>query len=109
MFYNKSSFLLPIKGKVVNKIAKGKQAYNYPRFTSYSKNVELKEIFENIDYRGGYMMQGNKFIADGGKYAEATIVFKALVFSSIEKILLKTLVSPFCNFVSFTSVVDKNC
>ena len=48
----------------------------YPKFTSYSKNVELKEIFENIDYRGGYMMQGNKFIADGGKHAEAKIVFK---------------------------------
>ncbi|MEC7863622.1 MAG: hypothetical protein VYB55_00990, partial [Bacteroidota bacterium] len=36
----------------------------------------LKEIFPNIDYRGGYKIQGKEFVADGGDYAEAKIVFK---------------------------------
>tara|TARA_B100001142_G_scaffold330275_1_gene397535 strand:- start:10269 stop:14726 length:4458 start_codon:yes stop_codon:yes gene_type:complete len=76
LFYNKYIFTEPIEGQVVNKLAKGKQADIFPKFTSYSKNVELKEIFTNIDYRGGYKMHGKKFIADGGKFAEAKIVFK---------------------------------
>ena len=76
IFYNKSVFLEPILGQLVNKIAKGRQRSMYPKFISYSKNVELKEIFPNIDYRGGYKIQGKEFVADGGKYAEAKIVFK---------------------------------
>ena len=76
VFYNKYIFPSPIIGQVINKVAKGKQAEMYPEFTSYSKDVELKEVFRNIDYRGGYKMQGKEFIADGGDYAEARIIFK---------------------------------
>ncbi len=75
-FYNKYIFPEPIIGQVVNKLTKGKQAGMFPKFISYGKNIELKEIFPNIDYRGGYKMQGKEFVADGGKYAEAKIVFK---------------------------------
>jgi hypothetical protein len=77
VFWNKYIFNKPIIGEVKNKVARGKQAENYPKFTSYSKNVELKDIFPNIDYRGGYKMNGKEFIADGGDYAEAKIVFKS--------------------------------
>ena len=76
IFYNKSLFSQPILGQVVNKLSKGKEAERYPKFISYSKNVELKEILPNIDYRGGYKLQGSEFVADGGKYADAKIVFK---------------------------------
>ena len=76
IFYNKYYFSEPILGQLVNKLTKAKQADMYPRFTSYSKNIELKEIFTNIDYRGGYKMKGKEFVADGGDYAEAKIVFK---------------------------------
>ena len=76
IFYDKSVFMEPIVGKLVNKIARGRQSDMYPKFTSYSKDIELKEIFPNIDYRGGYKMQGKDFVADGGDYAEARIVFK---------------------------------
>ena len=76
VFYNKYVFSDPIVGQVVHKLTKGKQAEMYPQFTSYSKNVEIKEIFSDIDYRGGYKLQGEEFVADGGDYAEAKIVFK---------------------------------
>ena len=76
VFYNRLLFSFPITGQLINKVVSARQAENFPKFTSYSKNVELQEIFANIDYRGGYMMQGKKFVADGGKYAEAKIVFK---------------------------------
>ena len=76
IFYNKHIFLEPIIGQAVNKLTKGKKGKLFPKFTSYSKNIELQEIFPNIDYRGGYKIQGKEFVADGGKYAEAKIVFK---------------------------------
>ena len=76
-FWNKYIFKKPIIGEFINKVARGKQSENYPKFTSYRKNIELKDIFPNIDYRGGYKMNGKEFIADGGDYAEAKIVFKS--------------------------------
>ena len=65
-----------IIGNVENRIVKGKRVNSFPKFTSYSKNIELKNIFSNIDYRGGYILQGKDFVADGGINAEARIVFK---------------------------------
>ena len=76
VFSNKYIFSKPLVGRLVNKIARGKQAEIYPHFTSYSKNVEMQEIFPNIDYRGGYILQGKDFIADGGVLAQAKVVFK---------------------------------
>jgi len=76
VFHNKYIFQLPIIGRVINKLASARQLKNFPKFTSYSKNVELKEIFPNVDYKGGYKMQGKDFIADGGEYAQARIIFK---------------------------------
>ena len=38
--------------------------------------MKFAEIFPNIDYRGGYKIQGKEFVAYGGDYAEAKIVFK---------------------------------
>ena len=76
VFFNKYIFSEPVVGIVENKIARGKQADIYPNFTSYSKNIELQEIFPNIDYRGGYILQGKEFVADGGNRAQAKVVFK---------------------------------
>jgi len=76
VFYNKHIFQSPIIGQVINKVASARQVKNFPKFTSYSKNVELKEIFPNVDYKGGYKMQGKEFVADGGDYAQARIIFK---------------------------------
>ena len=57
--------LLKVKNKLLSK------------FTSYSKNIEIKNIFPNIDYRGGYVLEGKEFCCfDGGVNAEAKIVFK---------------------------------
>ena len=75
-FYNKYLFQDPLIGKVICKAASSKQSSNYPNFTSYSKEVELINIFPDVDYRGGYKLVGKDFIADGGDYAKARIVFR---------------------------------
>jgi len=54
IFYNKYIFPEPIFGQVVHKLTKGKQADMFPKFVSYGKNIELKEIFPNI---GGNIFQ----------------------------------------------------
>ena len=76
LFYNKYEFNYPINGKLEHKAVSNRQSSKYPKFTSYNMNIEIKNIFPNIDYRGGYRLSGNNFIAYGGEYAEAKIVFK---------------------------------
>lgn len=78
LFYNKYIFKRPIIGSIKHKIDVG--GYNkkrsYPYFKSKSKNVLLTEIFPDVDYKGGYILKGKEFIADGGDYAEAKIILK---------------------------------
>ena len=74
-FINKSMFANSLTGSFVDKITKGKQVANYPKFVSYSKEIVIKNIYPEIDYKGGYKLQGTSFIADGGKYADARLIF----------------------------------
>ena len=74
-FINKKMFNRPIAGVFIDKISKGKQINNYPKFTSYRKDIIIKDIYPNVDYKGGYKLQGKEFIADGGDYAQARIIF----------------------------------
>ena len=94
LFYNKYDYPNSIIGRVNNKLTRGKQAALFPKFVSYSKAIELKEIFLNIDYRGGYNMYGKEFVADGGNYAEAKIVFKRngneLFIANANKFIIKS-------------------
>ena len=91
-FFNKYMFEKPMLGIFSDKITKGKQGDNYPKFVSYAKDLVIKDIYPNVDYKGGYKLQGNDFIADGGKYAEAKIVFnnngKVLFVANANKFLL---------------------
>ena len=76
IFYNKQLFEKPIIGQLTHKIAYGKESEKYPSFTSYSKEISLKDIFSNVDYKGGYKLLGKEFVADGGDFAKARIIFK---------------------------------
>ena len=48
----------------------------YPQFVSYSKTIKIRNIFEDIDYEGGYKLYGKEFLADGGNEGKAKIKFK---------------------------------
>ena len=75
LLVNKSMFSFELEGTFVNKITRGKQAENYPKFVSYSKDIVIKDIYPQVDYKGGYKLQGTTFIADGGKFADARLIF----------------------------------
>ena len=76
ILYNSAVFNKGLQGQIINKISSGKQKSKYPSFTSYDKNIEIKNIFENIDYKGGYKLIGKDFAADGGEDAKARMIFK---------------------------------
>ena len=78
LFYNKYTFNKPIVGSLKHKIDVGGYDIksSYPYFRSKSKNVVIADIFPDVDYKGGYILKGKEFIADGGDYAEARIILK---------------------------------
>ena len=71
IFVNHYDLKQELYGKLECKLTRGRKSSLFPRFTSFSKDVEFKNIFDNIDYRGGYILQGNEFVADGGKNASS--------------------------------------
>ena len=76
LFYNKFLSSEGFEGYLKNIIVSGNQAEKYPQFVSYSKNIKVKNIFEDIDYEGGYKLYGKEFLADGGNEGKAKIKFK---------------------------------
>ncbi|MEE2699987.1 MAG: hypothetical protein VYD71_01315 [Bacteroidota bacterium] len=78
LFYNKLIFKKPLVGSLKHKIDVGgyDTKRGFPYFRSKSKNVVISEIFPDVDYKGGYILKGKEFIADGGDYAEARIILK---------------------------------
>ncbi|MDZ4839297.1 MAG: hypothetical protein SGJ04_04770 [Bacteroidota bacterium] len=63
-FYYPQVFKKPIYGKLQDKatIQDQKEDASYPRFYSYQSLFELKNIFKNIDYRGGFALEGSQIL-----------------------------------------------
>jgi hypothetical protein len=70
-FYN-SSLLGNLEDKVMV-ITKPSKA-TYPRFTSNNTRLEIKDIFKDIDYVGGFSMNGAKFIGSGSETEDAHLL-----------------------------------
>lgn len=49
---------------------------NYPRFSSYSNRYQIKSLFTNVDYEGGFTQVGARFIGSGVEKAPAFLIFK---------------------------------
>lgn len=78
VFYNKTYFKQPLRGRATDKILANVKAENatYPRFMSYDLNLGIKEIVKDADYLGGFAQHGNKMIGAGTKEQKATLTFK---------------------------------
>lgn len=76
-FYNTKYFTKPLLGKLTEKVMANvtEEKATYPRFDSYSKRIELKNISENVDYEGGFGMRGAKFIGKGDDEQDAYLHF----------------------------------
>jgi len=78
LFTNTVYFQKPLMGKFRDKILANVTADNasYPRFESYTSGLEIKNIVPDIDYKGGFSMNGNKMIGSGTKEDDARLLFQ---------------------------------
>ena len=66
-YYNKELFTDKIKGSLLEKMnsVKNPSLAIYPRFESFEKEIEIKNLFENLTYKGGIAIHGAKFLGKG--------------------------------------------
>lgn len=76
LFTNTNYFDKPIYGQVSEALTTlmAPEKYTYPKFRSYQKDFEMKDIVPGADYRGSFMMNGSKFVTSDEKNP-ATMVF----------------------------------
>lgn len=60
-------FQEPLLGQLTEKVLADKQGdkASYPKFESYNRRLEIKNVFKNVDYDGGFTMAGNKLAGTG--------------------------------------------
>jgi len=77
-FYNKNFFDEPLIGslneKVLANVTPDKALY--PEFKSYDLRLKIENIFEDINYEGGFSMQGARLFGSGDKDNDAYLTFK---------------------------------
>ncbi|MCK4360806.1 MAG: hypothetical protein KAV70_03595, partial [Bacteroidales bacterium] len=77
-FYNTLFFDKPLLGNFNEKVLSSppNKRTSYPRFDSYFKKYQIDNLFENIDFEGGFSMKGAKLIGAGTDEHFAELVFK---------------------------------
>lgn len=77
-FYNTIFFQRPLIGSLSEKVFAdvSEERISYPRFTSFENRLELKEIFKDVDFEGGFAMHGEKLIGKGTAEQNAYIYIK---------------------------------
>lgn len=78
-FYNKIYFKeKPLVGRLTERLTPDVQAKfaQYPKFESYSSRYQIKSMYPNVDFEGGFTQVGSKFIGSGTKDAPAFFMFK---------------------------------
>ncbi len=78
LYFNSKKFKQPLGGKLHDKVKANTNAGNatYPKFTSYNTRIQIINLFNNVDYDGGFSMEGNRFLGTGNNERDAQIIFK---------------------------------
>jgi hypothetical protein len=77
-FTNKQFFESPLQGAFEEKILANntEERASYPRFNSYDVRMKINNLFKDIDYEGGFSMNGARVIGSGNKEKDALLFFK---------------------------------
>ena len=64
--------------QIGEKILNAKSGENalYPKFQSYDKRLVIKNIYKDVDFEGGFSVQGAKVIGSGDEENNASLSFK---------------------------------
>ncbi len=78
LFYHKTYFQRPLKGKLTDKLsAKIQGTFLYPEFLSYETDIHMKNIAPQLEFEGGFGLQGEKIIGFGTEEKKAAFNFYA--------------------------------
>ncbi len=77
-FTHKKYFPGALLGRYVDKVMADvtEEKASYPRFYSYDKRISISPLFNNIEYLGGFAIEGSRIIGSGGNKADAFLYFK---------------------------------
>ncbi len=67
----------PIMGKLSEKVLsnRGADKVSYPSFESYDLRLEIKNIFDDVDYEGGFSIKGGKLLGTGTNENLAKVIY----------------------------------
>lgn len=75
-FTNKEYFSHTLEGTFEDKCTdKATNTSKYPQFNSYKREEIIKNIFQDVDYVGGFTQQGGRFLGTGDQKEPAKLVF----------------------------------
>jgi hypothetical protein len=77
-YINKKYFRQPLLGQLTDKVMANTTPENaaYPVFTSYINRIQIVNLFDRIDYDGGYTMEGHSVIGSGYEGGDANVIIK---------------------------------
>jgi len=69
-------FAKPIQGRIADRAFKANREEDkiYPQFTSYERRLPIKSIKPNVDYDGGFALQGANFVGIGFPNEPASMI-----------------------------------
>lgn len=77
-FFHKKYFSSSLLGRFTDKAQAdiSEQLASYPAFDSYDKHIGIPSIFKNIDFYGGFAMEGAKIVGTGSAEKSAMLILK---------------------------------
>lgn len=77
-FQNKRYFSQPLLGRLEEQVLASRTGEKalYPSFTSYTKQWEIPEIFKDVDFSGGFKIEGARLIGVGDSKNPVVLTFK---------------------------------
>lgn len=74
-FYNTEYFDFPLEGVYENRLLSSANNDRYPKFNSYRKDLNIKNLGENIQYLGGYALEGKDIVGAGDDTTKVHLIF----------------------------------
>jgi len=77
-FFNKKFFAFSLFGKYTDRVLADvtEDKASYPTFYSYDKTIGINNLFKNVDFLGGFAMEGSKILGTGSNTANARLIFR---------------------------------
>ncbi len=77
-FHHPDYFKEPLKGSLEDRVMAGVPLDKsvFPKFVSYNYDIGIRNLYNNIDYYGGFSIEGARILGSGSKDAPASIFVK---------------------------------